>query len=445
MNDQRSLSPVQPEAERMSGWRRTALIIVLFMVSAFSQIDRILPFILAESIKKDLHLSDTQLGLITGIAFAVIYSIASLPLARLADRGASKHVLIWCILIWSLMTGLGGLAVGFVTMAISRFGVALGEAGGTPAAHALIAGEISEQRRGRAIGLFSMGIPLGTMVGFAAGGWASDHIGWRVALFVAGGIGLFLVILVLAFSGKVTISPKQSNGTGNIWSAGRALLSKPAFLWMFIGANFLGFAAAPFYSFTAPFLIRTHGMTASQVGLSFGLLQGLMGILGTVVGGRLFDRAVNRGTGRLLDPPAVVFGIAAFTTLAGFLVPEGWMSIALFVPGMLAFAFLLPYAFGAGHLIAGPGKQALSSSLLMIASGLLGPALSPLLVGMISDTASATHGVNGLRWGMMIVPIASLLSSVAIFIASKRIESFLSTESVKNTLLQPKNKLSIIQ
>jgi predicted MFS family arabinose efflux permease len=147
MNDQRFLSPVQPEAEVMTGWRRTALIIVLFMVSAFSQIDRILPFILAESIKKDLHLSDTQLGLITGIAFAVIYSIASLPLARLADRGASKQVLTWCILIWSVMTGLGGLAVGFVTLAISRFGVALGEAGGTPAAHALIAGKIPELRR----------------------------------------------------------------------------------------------------------------------------------------------------------------------------------------------------------------------------------------------------------------------------------------------------------
>jgi predicted MFS family arabinose efflux permease len=226
MNDQTYLPPVQREAGLMSGWRRTALIIVLFMVSAFSQIDRILPFILAESIKADLHLSDTQLGLITGIAFAVVYSLASLPLARLADRGASKQVLVWCILIWSIMTGLGGLAVGFVTMAISRFGVALGEAGGTPAAHALIAGKIPELRRGRAIGVFSMGIPLGTMVGFAAGGWASDHIGWRVALFVAGGIGLLLVILVLLFAGRTVKSSERSNSAGNIWSAGRELLSK---------------------------------------------------------------------------------------------------------------------------------------------------------------------------------------------------------------------------
>ncbi|MCL4638404.1 MAG: MFS transporter [Pseudosphingobacterium sp.] len=440
MNDQLTSTPP------LSRWRRTAFIVTLFLVSAFSQIDRILPFILAESIKKELHLSDTQLGLINGIAFAAIYSVASLPLARLADRGASRQVLLWCVLIWSIMTGLGGLSAGFLTMALSRFGVALGEAGGTPASHALIAGNIPEHRRGRALGIFSMGIPLGTMIGFGVGGWASDHIGWRFALFVAGGVGLLLVILVLTFTGKTAITSKQpGSATDNIWSAGRELLSKPAFLWMFIGANFLGFAAAPFYAFTAPFLIRTHGMTASEVGLSFGLLQGLMGIIGTVGGGRLFDSALNREASRLLHPPAIVFSIAAIATIAGLLAPEGWMSIALFVPAMLAFAFLLPFAFGAGHLIAGAGKQALSSSLLMIASGLLGPALSPLLVGMISDAVGAAYEVNGLRWGMMIVPVASLLSSIALFIASRKIREHLTVPPRQNVAADIGNQLSLIK
>lgn len=439
MNDQITPTSLQ------SRWRRMAFIITLFLVSAFSQIDRILPFILAESIKRELNFSDTQLGLINGIAFAVIYSLASLPLARLADRGASKQVLLWCVLIWSIMTGLGGFSVGFITLALSRFGVALGEAGGTPSSHALIAGNISEHRRGRALGIYSMGIPLGTMIGFGVGGWASDHIGWRVALFIAGGVGLLLVTLVMTFTEKTAIPSTSSSDSGNILSAGRELLSKPAFLWMFIGANFLGFAAAPFYSFTAPFLIRTHGLTASQVGLSFGLLQGLMGIIGTVGGGRLFDSALNRGASRLLHPPAVVFSIAAIATIAGLLVPKGWMSIALFVPAMLAFAFLLPFAFGAGHLISGPGKQALSSSLLMIASGLLGPALSPLLVGMISDRVSAAYEVNGLRWGMMMVPVASILSSIAIFIASKKIREHLSEASRQNSPTNMENHLSLIK
>lgn len=406
------------QAGWLYGWQRTAFLIALLLISIISQVDRILPFILAESVKTDLGLSDTQLGLVTGLAFSVCYSLASLPLARLADRGWAKQVLVGCIIIWCTMTTMGGLATGFVTLMLSRLGVALGEAGGAPASHAFIAQKVSPAFRGRAIGLFSMGIPLGTMVGFAAGGWANDNIGWRNALFVAGAVGLLAVIPVLFFSGKSRM-PKYTGITEGFIRASRSLLAKPAFLWLFVAANLLGFASAPFYAFTPPFLIRTYGLTASQVGLSFGLLQGLMGIVGTLIGGRLFDRAINRGSGMLMAPPAIVFCIAAATTLLAYFMPFGWLSIAFLVPGMFSFAFLLPYAFGAGHLVAGPGSQALSTSLLMLGSGLLGSALSPLLVGLISDTATAAGAENGLRLGMVLTPIFILLSGFALFEVNK--------------------------
>jgi predicted MFS family arabinose efflux permease len=411
---QHSVPAVTEESNRLYGWQRTALLITLLLVSIFSQIDRILPFILAESIKADLGLSDTQLGLVTGLAFSVCYSLASLPLARIADGGRAKQVLAGCIIIWCTMTTMGGLASGFVTLMLSRLGVALGEAGGGPASHALIAQKIPTSFRGRAIGLFSMGIPLGTMIGFAAGGWASDNIGWRNALFAAGATGLLIVLPVIFFSGK----SRTIVHTGlheNFIAASRRLLSKPAFLWLFLAANLLGFASAPFYVFTSPFLIRTYGMTASQVGLSFGLMQGLMGILDTLVGGRLFDRAISLDKGRLMRLPALVFCIAAITTLAAYFMPFGGLSIALLVPGMFSFAFLLPYAFGAGHVVAGPGSQALSTSLLMLGSGLLGSALSPLLVGLISDSATAAGVENGLRVGMLVTPLFILLSGVVLF------------------------------
>ncbi|MDJ1501693.1 MFS transporter [Xanthocytophaga agilis] len=409
----------------MSGWRRMALLTTLLLVSIFSQIDRILPFILAESIKVDLRLSDTQLGLITGLAFSLCYSLASLPLARMADKGWANRILLGCILLWSVMTSLGGWATGFVTLALSRVGVALGEAGGTPASHALIVQKIPSQIRGRAIGLFAMGIPLGTMLGFAIGGWASDTIGWRYALFSAGMFGLVIVILVLLFIGKSSTIEQSKND--NFFAASRVLLSKPAFAWMFIAANLLGFASAPFYAFGAPFLIRTHGLTASQVGISFGLLQGLMGIAGTLLGGRIFDNAVNRGSGRLLNPPAIAFSIASMTTLVALFIPVSWLSIALLVPAMFSFAFLLPHAFGAGHLVAGPGQQALASGLLMLGSGLLPAALSPLLVGMISDIATAANHENGLQIGMLVVPVFSLLSGIVCFIVSRKIDTSLNT------------------
>src|SRR5690606_32562976 len=130
----------------------------------------------------------------------------------------------------------------------------------------------------------------------------------------------------------------------------------------FIGSVTLGFAAAPFYAFAVPFLIRTHGYSASEAGLAFGLLQGAMGICGTLIGGRLFDRAVRSGTGRVLGPPAILFMVASMTTTAALFVPVGWLSILLFVPGMLSFVFLLPWCFGAANLVVGKGKEAMATS-----------------------------------------------------------------------------------
>lgn len=405
----------------LSGWKRAAFLTTLVLVSIFSQVDRILPFILGESIKKELGLSDTQLGLITGLAFAVCYSLAALPLARISDRGGAGKVLVWCVVVWSAMTGLAGLASGFLMLSLLRVGVALGEAGGTPASHALIVQKIPASFRGRAIGLFSMGIPLGTMLGFALGGWAGDRIGWRSTFMAAGALGLGIALLV------TMLVAKRSNGQvlnkarmeGFIAPA-RNLLKKPAFLWLFISANLVGFASAPFYVFTSPFLIRTYGLSTSEVGLKFGLLQGLMGIVATLVGGRLFDRAVANNSVKIIHQPAIVFMVAAVCTTAALFMPSANLAIALLVPGMFSFAFALPFAFGVGHLIAGTGKQAFSSSMLLLGTSLVGPALAPLLVGAISDYATGANIENGLRWGLLIGPAACILCALACFQVSKK-------------------------
>ncbi|MEO9337148.1 MFS transporter [Mesorhizobium sp. SB112] len=407
--------------EYAHGWRVPAILITLLLINAFSQIDRILPFILAESIKADLGLSDTQMGLLTGLAFAVCYALLSLPLARASDRGSPRFVLVSCILIWSTMTALGGIAASFMLLALTRFGVAFGEAGAIPSGHALIARKIRPERRGLAIGLFAMGVPLGTMVGFAAGGAIGDTLGWRTAMIGAGCIGILIALLTFVVAGSTPTLKRTVANSEPFLESSRRLLASPAFRWLFIGGIFVGFAAAPFYVFSAPFLIRTHGFSASEVGLAFGLPQGLMGIIGALLGGRWFDRAVSSGTGKVLGPPAVLFLIASMTTTAALFVPVGWMAILLLVPGMLSFSFLMPWAFGAAHLVAGPGKQAQASSLVMIGSGLLGPALGPLIVGMVSDAATTAQIPNGLGLGLLIVPIATILTGIALLIANQRI------------------------
>jgi predicted MFS family arabinose efflux permease len=323
------------------------------------------------------------------------------------------------------MTLLGGLAMGFLFLAFTRFGVAFGEAGGTPSSHAIIARKIPPSRRGVALGIFSMGIPLGTMVGFGAGGAIGDTLGWRTALVGAGAMGGLIGLLAFVVVGPTPALKRTAANSEPFLKASLRLLSSSAFRWLFIGSIALGFAAAPFYAFAVPFLIRTHDFSASEAGLAFGLLQGLMGICGTLIGGRLFDRAVRSHTGRLLGPPAILFMIASLTTTAALLAPVGWLSILLFVPGMLSFAFLLPWCFGAAHLVAGKGKEAMATSLAMIGSGLLGPALGPLIVGMISDAATAAQVPNGLGLGLLTVPVASILTGIAMLIANQRIAASL--------------------
>jgi predicted MFS family arabinose efflux permease len=417
--------PAALKSEYVKGLRIAAICIVLLLINMFSQIDRILPFILAEKIKEDLSLTDTQMGLLTGLAFAVCYALLSLPLARAADRGSPRLVLVSCVLIWSVMTMLGGVAASFMFLALTRFGVAFGEAGAVPAGHALIVRRVGPERRGLAIGLFAMGIPLGTMVGFAAGGAIADLYGWRIVLMGAGAIGILIGLLTILVAGPTPALPTTGTRNEPFLRTSLDLLSSPAFRWLFTGAIFLGFAGAPFYAFSIPFLIRTYGFTATEVGVSFGMLQGLMGIIGTLGGGRWFDHAVRSGTGKVLGPPAILFLIASVTTTAALFVPTGWMSIALFVPGMLSFSFMLPWGFGAAHLIAGPGRQAQATSLVMIASGLAGPALGPLFVGIVSDAASAAGIPNGLGLGLLIVPLASALTGVVYLITNQRIAAFL--------------------
>lgn len=412
-------------ATQASGWRLWGILLTLLLIHALCQVDRILPFILVEAIRVDLGLSDTQIGLITGLAFAVVFALTSLPLARAADGGSPRIVLVLCVLGWSVMTALGGFATGFIFLAITRLGVALGEAGATPAGHALISRKVAPTRRGLALGLFSMGIPIGTMLGFAIGGWLSDNVGWRHAFFGAGAVGAVLAFVLFAVAGPTPAGAAPAAQTQSFFQASRALLSTRGFLWLFIAANMIGLASAPFYAFAGAFLIRTHGFSASEAGLAFGLLQGTMGILGTLIGGRGFDRAVKAGHGRLLTPPAIVFLVAAVTTTGALFAPVGWISIALLVPNMLSFSFLLPWYYGTGHVVAGPGRQALASSLLMIGTGLIGPTVGPLFVGLVSDGMTASGLPNGLRWGMLIVPVATFASGVTLLIANTRIAALL--------------------
>jgi predicted MFS family arabinose efflux permease len=405
-----------PDAH-LTGRRAGLFMAALFLVMVIAQVDRVLPFILAEAIKADLSLSDTQVGLLTGVAFAACYALLSLPLARLSDRGSPRRVLVLCMLAWSATTALGGIATGFLFLALTRFGVAFGEAAAIPSSHALIARRIGPERRGTAIGIFSLGIPVGAMLGFGLGGTASDVLGWRWTLMGAGLLGAIVAVVVTLATGPTPPLPDTDVRQQPYMRASLTLLSSPVFRWLFAGAVMTGFASAPFYAFATPFLIRTHGFTATEAGAAFGLLQGALGAAGTLAGGRGFDRAVRIGRG-FLRVPGLALLAASATTFAALMIPNGSLVLALMAPAMLGFTLMIPYAFGSAHLVAGPGREAMASSLAMIGTGLFGPALGPLLVGLISDSVGDT---SGLALGLMVVPAASLVAGLIFLLADRKI------------------------
>jgi predicted MFS family arabinose efflux permease len=385
----------------------------LLLVSILSQIDRILPFIMSESIKIELVLSDTQIGLINGVAFALCYSLAALPLARLSDKGWAKQILIGCILVWSIMTGLGATATSFLLLTLLRLGVAVGEAGGAPASHAIISQYIAPNFRGRAIGLMAMGIPAGTMLGFVAGGWSIDHIGWRSTFLLAGLTGVAITFLITIITRRYKIIPIQINTNKGFIESASDILQQKSFKWLFLAANLIGFASAPFYVFSASFLIRKFELTTSDVGIRFGLLQGILGIIATLTGGRFFDKLMSQKVTRPILLPAIILLLSAITTVIALHMNKATSSILFMLPAMFSFAFILPFAFGTGHFIAGKGNYAMSSSLLLLATSLLGPSLSPVLVGYISDQTMNKDGFTGLQQGLLIGPVATVLCAIA--------------------------------
>jgi predicted MFS family arabinose efflux permease len=391
-----------------------SILTVLLLVNILNFVDRQLPYILAEAIKQDLGLSDTQLGLLTGLAFAICYSLAALPLAWLADRWSPKRVLVLSIGFWSLMTGLGGLARNFIQLSLTRTGVALGEAGSTPSAHALISRLLPPGSRGKALGIFAMGAPIGSMLGLAGGGWLADVADWRTALLVAGAAGFVVVLLVILYVPDAKPVPVAPAARRSPWASVKLLFTSPTFVWLFVSMCLIGLCGYPFLVFSAPYLIRIQGLSAAEAGLFLGLMQGILGILGTVLGGVFFDRSVRKPSSGLLFWPALCLLAAAPLTLAGWFADGPTWALVLIVPMGFALTFYVPAIYGGAHIIAGPGNEATASSLLIIGAGIIGGALGPVAIGVISDALAPTMGINSLRWALIFVPVTTVLAGLAL-------------------------------
>lgn len=379
-----------------------AMLWTLLVVYVFNFIDRQIVNILAEPIRRDLGLSDTQIGLMTGLAFALFYTVLGLPIARYADRpGTNRGRLIAAALaVWSAMTALCGLAQNFAQLLLARIGVGVGEAGCTPAAHSLIADRVPPERRASAMAFYALGIPLGSLLGMALGGWLADAVGWRRAFMLVGlpGIALALVVLVLVRDERRGAGHAAPNGPEGMLATLRQLIASRTFVLMLAAASACAFLSYGKGTWTTIYFQRTHGMTPGEVGFWFGIGGGLAGILGTFAGGWLADRFGRHDRRHVLTAPAIGMALAVPLAIMAYLATSWQASLALLmVPTMLNSLYYGP-VFSAAQGLVAPRHRAMASALVLFCQNLIGLGLGPLFFGMLSDWLKPAFGPESVRY-----------------------------------------------
>ena len=399
---------------------------ILTLVYSINFIDRQLLSILQESIKADLLLSDAQLGLLTGFAFALFYTFAGLPIASLADRSNRRNIVALSLTVWSGMTAVSGLALNYGQLLAARVGVGIGEAGGSPPSHSMISDIFPPEKRASAIGFYSTGISIGILFGFLFGGWLNEFFGWRVAFFVVGVPGVLLAaVLYLTVPEPIRGLTENRASTGDspsMLSVFKLLLSRPSFILMALGAAMNAFAGYSSSNWIASFMIRTHEMPTGELGSWLALIIGVGGAIGVFSSGVVADKLGKRDKRWYMWVAVCACAISIPFQISMFLVDDAYFAlILLIIPAVLSNAYL-GATIACVHSMVGLKMRAVSSALLFFILNMIGLGLGPTTVGFVSDLFSDQHGADSLRYAMMyIIPSAMALSGVFYILASRYI------------------------
>ena len=379
---------------------------VLVVVYTFNFIDRQILSILMEAIKLDLGLSDKALGFLAGFAFALFYAVLGIPIAMWADKGNRRNVIALAIAIWSAMTALSGLAQNFTHLALARIGVGIGEAGCTPPAHSMISDYYRPEERATALGIYALGIPLGIMFGMFVGGWINEHFGWRRAFFVVGLPGLLLALLVRF---TVTEPPRghSENRTAEadrppFMDTVRFLLQRPTFVHIAIGgalAAFVGYGVAAWFP---TFLIRSHGMATTEVGLWLGLIIGIPGGAGIFLGGYVADKLGRRDPRWYLWTVAVTSLVALPFGAATYLLSNPYAALLVFSIPILLSNFWQATTMAQTQSLVRLRMRGVASAILLFIINIIGLGAGPWAVGALSDALAPYFGADSLRWSLFV-------------------------------------------
>lgn len=426
-------------AQRSERYRRYALGL-LMLIYALNMLDRQIITILAEPMKAELNLADWQIGAVSGLAFALFYSAVGLPIARFADKGDRVRLIAISLAVWSAFTAVCGLARTFPQLILARIGVGIGEAGCTPAAHSLITEFTPRAKLASALAFHSLGIPLGSLLGLTVGGLLVDAMGWRAAFIIAGlpGIGV-AVIASMTLREPRRQRPKLEQAESQAISLKAALAElrrQPAFWLIALAAALTSFSYYGQSAFFGSVFLRNHGAFLKQLGaelglgpaglagLTLGLAIGISAGAGTLLGGKLADRAARSGiSGYATQPMAVLLASTPFLGLTPFM-PNFLLALVTLAAGVFLHAMAYGPTFASAQVLASPRVRATASAILFFLTSLIGLGLGPLAVGGVSDLLSHRLGlVQSLNVACAGASITMVASVVCFGIAAKRMNS----------------------
>lgn len=392
-------------SNEVSDRQRRYTLFMLVLVFTSSHVDRQIMGILGQPIKESLLISDTQLGLLTGIMFAVFYATLGMPMAMWADRNNRRNLISFSVFLWSLMTAMCALATNFVQLLLLRIGVGVGEAGSNPPSHSIIADLYPPEKRSTAMAIFGTGINWGILIGFLVGGWINEWYGWQAAFVIVGLPGILLALLVRF---TVVEPPRGHSEALQQEVAAPGFWEVVGFIWrnsvlrhIVVAGALVSFAGYASVIWIPIYLVRIHDMGTGEVGSYLALLIGVGGAIGIYLGGRIADlMAARRGQQWL---PWVV-AISSLITL-----PLLFLTFMATTPTMAIAAYALPAMLGT--LYVAPGfaliqnstpleMRSVAAAINLFVTNVIGLGLGPFTVGFFSDVFSQSYGEDGLRWGL---------------------------------------------
>jgi predicted MFS family arabinose efflux permease len=399
---------------------------ILMLVYSCNVMDRNVLTMVLEPIRREFALSDGQLGLLSGLVFAIFYAIAGLPLGAAADRVNRRNMIFVCLTLWSGMTALTGMAGNFLQLLGARIGVGIGEAGGGPPAMAMISDLYPARRRATAISVFYLASPLGSMISFAGGGWVAQHYGWRWAFLAAAVPGLVLAA-VLILTVREPVRGRMEHGAGvearpTVGETLRFVLSQRSLVHMIIATTLTVFVVSGIGTWSASFFIRTHGFTQAGIGATMAAVTATTGLVGTLAGGLIVDRL---GQG---DDRRRCWTLAAATALTAPLI-AGWVLL----PERQAIGFYAAYIM-ASFIWYGPvhglcqslvtvRMRATISAIVNLVSNLLGVGLGSQAIGLLSDRLALSLGAQSLRYAMLAAALVSLWAAAHFLFAARTVRA----------------------